>query len=186
MPSNSLLEREGEPHDRLRALVAGVFQREHTARREPGVRALADRLVAELAAKVHDTGEADVIACPSHEGTHQPLLDQPARERSSGPSLTGACVVRPAQSVLRPPPTPFRLTVPPRLSTGYRTSRSVDTRSSANNLTHVLRLQGEYAGARRSMTDVVKRFSPRTIHTHDSERAHELDERMGRSEPSDQ
>jgi cytochrome P450 len=35
----SLLEREGEPHDRLRALVAGVFQRGHTARRELGVRA---------------------------------------------------------------------------------------------------------------------------------------------------
>jgi cytochrome P450 len=48
---NSLLEREGEPHDRLRALVGGVFQRGHTARLEPGVRALADRLVAELAAQ---------------------------------------------------------------------------------------------------------------------------------------
>ena len=29
--------------------------------------------------------------------------------RSSGPSLTGGCVVRPARSVLRPPPTPSRL-----------------------------------------------------------------------------
>ena len=68
---SSLLEREGvEPHDRLRALVAGVFQRGHTARREPGVRALADRLVAELAAQVHDAGgrtswRASPTSCPS-------------------------------------------------------------------------------------------------------------------------
>ena len=47
---NSLLEREGEPHRRLRALVAGAFNRGHTARLEPAVRALADRLVAGLVA----------------------------------------------------------------------------------------------------------------------------------------
>jgi cytochrome P450 len=63
---NSLLEREGEPHDRLRTLVAGVFQRGHTARLEPGVRALADRLVADLAARIHDTGSADVMADVAH------------------------------------------------------------------------------------------------------------------------
>jgi cytochrome P450 len=40
---NSLLEREGEPHDRLRTLVAAAFNRGHTGRLEPGVRALADR-----------------------------------------------------------------------------------------------------------------------------------------------
>ena len=34
---NSLLEREGEPHDRLRTLVAGAFNRGHTARLEPAV-----------------------------------------------------------------------------------------------------------------------------------------------------
>jgi unspecific monooxygenase len=45
---NSLLEREGEPHRRLRGLVAGAFNRGHTARLEPAVRALADRLVAGL------------------------------------------------------------------------------------------------------------------------------------------
>lgn len=45
---NSLLEREGEPHHRLRTLVAGAFNRGHTARLEPAVRALADRLVAGL------------------------------------------------------------------------------------------------------------------------------------------
>ena len=52
---NSLLEREGEPHRRLRALVAGAFNRGHTARLEPAVRALADRLVAGLA------GGGDVV-----------------------------------------------------------------------------------------------------------------------------
>ena len=53
---NSLLEREGEPHDRLRTLVAAAFNRGHTARLEPAVRALADRLVAELAVQVRHTG----------------------------------------------------------------------------------------------------------------------------------
>ena len=56
---NSLLEREGDPHDRLRTLVAGVFQRGHTARLEPRVRALADRLVADLAARIADAGSAE-------------------------------------------------------------------------------------------------------------------------------
>jgi cytochrome P450 len=63
---NSLLEREGEPHDRLRTLVAGVFHRGHTARLEPGVRALADRLVADLAARIDDTGTADLMADVAH------------------------------------------------------------------------------------------------------------------------
>ncbi len=59
---NSLLEREGEPHDRLRTLVAGVFQRGHTARLEPAVRALADRLVGDLGARARDAGSADLMA----------------------------------------------------------------------------------------------------------------------------
>jgi len=63
---NSLLEREGEPHDRLRALVAGAFNRGHTARLEPAVRALADRLVAELAVQVRHTGSADLMAGVAH------------------------------------------------------------------------------------------------------------------------
>ena len=63
---NSLLEREGEPHDRLRTAVAGVFQRGHTARLEPGVRALADRLVADLVARIRDAGSADVMAGVAH------------------------------------------------------------------------------------------------------------------------
>jgi unspecific monooxygenase len=63
---NSLLEREGEPHDRLRTLVAAVFNRGHTGRLEPGVRALADRLVADLAARVRDEESADVMAGVAH------------------------------------------------------------------------------------------------------------------------
>jgi unspecific monooxygenase len=63
---NSLLEREGEPHDRLRTLVAGVFQRGHAARLEPAVRALADRLVGDLAARARDAGSADLMAGVAH------------------------------------------------------------------------------------------------------------------------
>jgi cytochrome P450 len=63
---NSLLEREGHPHDRLRTLVAGVFARGHTARLEPGVRALADRLVGDLAARVADAGSADLMTGVAH------------------------------------------------------------------------------------------------------------------------
>ena len=63
---NSLLEREGEPHDRLRTLVAAAFNRGHTARLEPAVRALADRLVSGLAARVADAGSADVMTMVAH------------------------------------------------------------------------------------------------------------------------
>jgi cytochrome P450 len=59
---NSLLEREGEPHHRLRGLVAGAFNRGHTARLEPAVRALADRLVADAAATARADGSADLVS----------------------------------------------------------------------------------------------------------------------------
>jgi unspecific monooxygenase len=59
---NSLLEREGEPHDRLRRLVAGAFARGHVARLGPWVRELADRMVADLVRRVDDEGSADVVA----------------------------------------------------------------------------------------------------------------------------
>jgi cytochrome P450 len=59
---NSLLEREGPPHDRLRRLVAGAFNRGHTARLEPRVRALAGRLVAELVEHIRAEGSADLMA----------------------------------------------------------------------------------------------------------------------------
>src|SRR3954447_22084227 len=41
-----------------------------------------------------------------------PLQVTTTHRRSSGPFLTGGCVVRPAQSVLWPPPTPVRPVVP--------------------------------------------------------------------------
>jgi unspecific monooxygenase len=59
---NSLLEREGPPHDRLRRLVAGAFNRGHTARLEPRIRELAARLVAELVERVRADGSADLMA----------------------------------------------------------------------------------------------------------------------------
>jgi unspecific monooxygenase len=58
---NSLLEREGPGHSRLRGLVASAFGRGHTARLEPWVRGLAARLVDDLAARVADDGEADLL-----------------------------------------------------------------------------------------------------------------------------
>jgi cytochrome P450 len=86
---NSLLEREGEPHDRLRALVAAVFQRGHTARLEPGVRALADRLVAELAAEVRCAGQADVMAGIAHLLPVEVIADLLGLPESVRPSLRG-------------------------------------------------------------------------------------------------
>lgn len=59
---NSLLEREGPPHDRLRRLVAGAFNRGHTARLEPRIRELAGRLVAELVERIRADGSADLVA----------------------------------------------------------------------------------------------------------------------------
>ena len=55
------------------------------------------------------------------------LLHNTTHERSSGPSLTGGCVVRSARSVLRPPPTPTRPPAPLPGFTGYRTPRSSNT-----------------------------------------------------------
>ena len=59
---NSLLEREGPAHDRLRTLVAGAFNRGHTARLEPWVRELAHRLVGELAERIASDGSADLMS----------------------------------------------------------------------------------------------------------------------------
>jgi cytochrome P450 len=59
---DSLLEREGPSHQRLCGLVAGAFNRGHTARLEPWVRDLADRLVDGLAERIRADGRADLIA----------------------------------------------------------------------------------------------------------------------------
>jgi cytochrome P450 len=83
---NSLLEREGPPHDRLRRLVAGAFNRGHTARLEPRVRALADRLVAELGERVRADGAADLmdgVAALLPVEVIADLLDVPEPERSA-------------------------------------------------------------------------------------------------------
>ena len=65
---NSLLEREGEPHTRLRRLVAAAFDRGHTARLAPAVQRRADELVGVLAARIDDGEPADLIA-----GVAEPL-----------------------------------------------------------------------------------------------------------------
>ena len=64
---NSLLEREGEPHDRLRTLVAGAFNRGHTARLEPAV-ARAGRPARRRAGRrgPAPTGSADLMAAVAH------------------------------------------------------------------------------------------------------------------------
>lgn len=62
---NSMLEREGEPHTRLRRLVAAAFDRGHIARLAPWVQRRAHALVADLAERIDDGatgGDADLIA----------------------------------------------------------------------------------------------------------------------------
>jgi cytochrome P450 len=59
---NSLLEREGPSHARLRGAVAGAFNRGHTVRLAPAVHALAARLVDGLAGRIRADGRADLIA----------------------------------------------------------------------------------------------------------------------------
>jgi len=59
----SILENEPPTHTRLRRLVAGAFGRGHVERMRPAVTALADGLVAELAARLRDgEGSRDLIA----------------------------------------------------------------------------------------------------------------------------
>jgi unspecific monooxygenase len=86
---NSLLEREGPAHDRLRTTVAGVFARGHTARLEPGVRALADRLVADLAARIRDDGSADLMAGVAHVLPVEVIADLLGVPDGVRPSLRG-------------------------------------------------------------------------------------------------
>jgi unspecific monooxygenase len=83
---NSLLEREGPPHDRLRRLVAGAFNRGHTARLEPRIRELAMRLVGELAERARADGSADLVAGVAAVLPVEviaDLLDVPEPERSA-------------------------------------------------------------------------------------------------------
>ena len=64
---NSLLEREGEPHDRLRTLVAGAFNRGHTARLEPAVAQLSA-----VRARVQPPGEPGFGAPPPEAAPPEP------------------------------------------------------------------------------------------------------------------
>jgi cytochrome P450 len=86
---NSLLEREGEPHHRLRGRVAAVFARGHTARMEPGVRALADRLVADVGAQVRESGSADLMAGVAHVLPVEVIAELLGVPESVRPSLRG-------------------------------------------------------------------------------------------------
>ncbi|TDC64569.1 cytochrome P450 [Streptomyces hainanensis] len=58
---NSLLENEPPRHTRLRRLVSTAFNRGHTARLEPRVRAVADGLVDRLATAIAADGAADLL-----------------------------------------------------------------------------------------------------------------------------
>jgi cytochrome P450 len=98
---NSLLEREGEPHDRLRRLVAGAFARGHVARLEPWVRGLADRMVADLAAGIDADGSADLIAglaavLPVEVIAELLGVPEPARSRMRGWSNAIVTMYEPA------------------------------------------------------------------------------------------
>ncbi|MHA6779481.1 cytochrome P450 [Pseudonocardia saturnea] len=100
---NSLLEREGEPHHRLRTLVAGAFNRGHTARLEPWVRSLATRLVDDLAAGIAADGQADVIgtlaaALPVEVIAELLGVPEPARSALRGWSNTIVTMYEPAVS----------------------------------------------------------------------------------------
>ena len=93
---NSLLEREGEPHDRLRRAVAGAFNRGHTARLEPAVRTVAGRLVGRLAERIRDEGSADLmagVATPLPVEVIAELLGVPEPERSALRGWSSAIVV---------------------------------------------------------------------------------------------
>ncbi|WP_433408830.1 cytochrome P450 [Saccharomonospora azurea] len=58
---NSLLENEPPAHTRLRRLVSSAFARGHVERLRPAVEALADRMVATLADRIAEDGQADLL-----------------------------------------------------------------------------------------------------------------------------
>ncbi|WP_243653496.1 cytochrome P450 [Pseudonocardia endophytica] len=82
---NSLLEREGEPHTRLRRLVAAAFDRGHTARLAPAVQRRADELVGALAGRIDDGAPADLVSLvaePLPVAVIADLLGVPESERA--------------------------------------------------------------------------------------------------------
>jgi cytochrome P450 len=93
---NSLLEREGASHARLRGLVAGAFARGHTARLAPAVHALAGRLVDGLCAQIRDTGRVEIIGAlaePLPVAVIAELLGVPEPARSALRGWSSAIVV---------------------------------------------------------------------------------------------
>src|SRR5690242_12240739 len=61
----------------------------------------------------------------STDGTHRaPPLATLRTDEAAALPITGGCVVRPAQPVLRPPPTPTRPAIHFPVPAGYRTPRS--------------------------------------------------------------
>ncbi|WP_224392733.1 cytochrome P450 [Pseudonocardia sp. ICBG1293] len=82
---NSLLEREGEPHTRLRRLVASAFGRGHTERLAPLVRARAGALVDGLVDRIRDGAPADLVelvAAPLPVAVIADLLGVPEDRRA--------------------------------------------------------------------------------------------------------
>ncbi|MBN9796113.1 cytochrome P450 [Pseudonocardia sp. UM4_GMWB1] len=82
---SSLLEREGEPHTRLRRLVASAFARGHTERLAPLVRARAGALVDDLVARIRDGVPADLVelvAAPLPVAVIADLLGVPEDRRA--------------------------------------------------------------------------------------------------------
>lgn len=98
---NSLLEREGEPHDRLRRQVAGAFARGHVARLGPWVRELADRMVGALADRIAAEGSADLIGGLAAELPVEVIAEllgvpEPTRSRMRGWSNAIVTIYEPA------------------------------------------------------------------------------------------
>ncbi|MGD9529030.1 cytochrome P450 [Pseudonocardia sp.] len=117
---NSLLEREGPSHARLRALVAGVFGRGHTARLAPAVRDLADGLVGDMCAAIERHGQADVmegLAAPLPIAVIAELLAVPEPERSLLRGWSTAIV-----AMYEPDPGEARRAAAERASAGFVTA----------------------------------------------------------------
>lgn len=82
---NSLLENEPPTHTRLRRLISTAFARGHTERLRPWVEDLADRMVADLAARIEADGSADLlpqVAAPLPIEVIGELLGVPGPDRA--------------------------------------------------------------------------------------------------------
>ena len=112
------------PHARCRTSLRWTLSYSAWNRR-PGS-ALAARYSACCKARTGSAGTNPAAAGLVTWTLTEPFHNSNTHRRSSGPSLTGGYVVRSAQAVLRPPPTPTRHTPTSRI-TGYRARRSSNT-----------------------------------------------------------